>query len=370
MPRKKLLRSLPSLPKSLIVGPREHKTERILEILRNLASAAQEDQPHTFYSMRQVVEAFKVPISTVSRIYGRLEHEGILNRIRGSKTTLNGLKYDRKLSVRAFIGLPGSTSRFLTIQNYRMFFMRIRRQLRSSGFAAVTLFLDSPDPAELVDRVKKYEIDTLIWLEPGRLAEEASLQLNDLGIRLIGVSDAQTPSLPCRYKVRREGAIKAILKDWQSVGLKSAVVVSDKSRSSAVDEQRLQEILGASGFEHEFVNLGASAIPAFLETLAQKQNTGIIFSSSSASLFSFRAPEIMTQFFERCRVALVAGPADMPFAKVPAVRVDLVMVDWQLVAERIVNDLITQDAFGSAETVVFEAEGKLQVPLNQYAQST
>ena len=77
----------------------------------------------------------------------------------------------------------------------------------------------------------------------------------------------------------------------------------------------------------------------------------------------------MTQFFERCRVALVAGPADMPFAKVPAVRVDLVIVDWQLVAERIVNDLITQDVFGSAETIVFEAASKLRVPLNQYAQS-
>jgi hypothetical protein len=54
---------------------------------------------------------------------------------------------------------------------------------------------------------------------------------------------------------------------------------------------------------------------------------------------------------------------------VPDVRVDLVVVDWQLVAERIVNDLITQDAFQIARPTVFEAETKLRVPLSDFAQS-
>jgi hypothetical protein len=39
------------------------------------------------------------------------------------------------------------------------------------------------------------------------------------------------------------------------------------------------------------------------------------------------------------------------------------------VAERIVNDLISQDAFHEAGPTVFEAEAKLRVPLSDFAQS-
>ena len=69
------------------------------------------------------------------------------------------------------------------------------------------------------------------------------------------------------------------------------------------------------------------------------------------------------------RVALINGPVSMPFARVPDVQVDLVTVDWQLVAERIVNDLISQDAFHEPGPTIFEAEAKLRVPLSGFAQS-
>lgn len=47
----------------------------------------------------------------------------------------------------------------------------------------------------------------------------------------------------------------------------------------------------------------------------------------------------------------------------------LVTVDWKLVAERIVNDLITQDAFQQPGPTVFEAQAQLRVPLSDFAQS-
>lgn len=85
-------------------------------------------------------------------------------------------------------------------------------------------------------------------------------------------------------------------------------------------------------------------------------------------MLAFRSPETMTNIFERCRVALIEGPVNMPFAKLPDVHVDLVMIDWQAVARRIVSDLIAQQAFNSEHRVVFEAEAKLRVPLSNYAQ--
>jgi len=58
----------------------------------------------------------------------------------------------------------------------------------------------------------------------------------------------------------------------------------------------------------------------------------------------------------------------MPFAKVPDARVDLVTVDWQGVAAKIVDDLISQEAFQEGPTI-FEAEARLAVPLSAFAQS-
>lgn len=369
MARKRITRSLPELPKRLTLGPKEHKTERLLEILRHLAVAAQEDQPRVFYAMRDVSTRFKIPVSTVARVYHLLERDGILSRIRSSQTTLRGLKYDRKLSVRAFIGLPAFMSRFLTVRDYRMFFMRIRRQLRLSGFAAAMLFLDATDPEEFLDRARKYEIDTLIWLQPGKLAKEVFLPLNDLGIRTIGVSDGSLPSITCRYEIHRDKAVRTILRSWRlDAALKSVLVVSTGERNAAADEQRLQELLAEEQLDHDFISTKSESILGFLEPLSRKENTGIIFLSSAASMSAFRAPEIFTKIFQRCRVALIAGPVNMPFAKVPNVQADLVLTDWQAIAERITDDLINQRAFDqAARAVVFEAEARLQVPLSSYA---
>jgi hypothetical protein len=52
----------------------------------------------------------------------------------------------------------------------------------------------------------------------------------------------------------------------------------------------------------------------------------------------------------------------MPFTEVPDVRVDLVTIDWQLVAETIVDDLVTQTAFQRPGPTIFEAEPQLRVP--------
>jgi hypothetical protein len=68
-------------------------------------------------------------------------------------------------------------------------------------------------------------------------------------------------------------------------------------------------------------------------------------------------------------VALLNGPVSMPFARVPRVKVDLVVVDWQRVAEKIVDDLITQEAFQQGQAKIFEAEAKLRVPLSEFAHS-
>jgi hypothetical protein len=76
----------------------------------------------------------------------------------------------------------------------------------------------------------------------------------------------------------------------------------------------------------------------------------------------------VTELLRNLRAAFINGAVSMPFAKVPAIRVDLVVVDWQLVAERIVNDLVTQEAFLPGPTL-FEADAKLRVLLSDFSQN-
>ena len=59
MPRKKLARRLPLLPKTPALKTKDHKTERLLEILRGIAVSRQEAEPQVFYPVREVGKHFR-----------------------------------------------------------------------------------------------------------------------------------------------------------------------------------------------------------------------------------------------------------------------------------------------------------------------
>src|SRR3984893_13994558 len=183
----RISRDLGPLPSRSALKATHQKADSLLEILRSLAIKNQREQPRVFYSLREVARQFRVPVSTVAKIYHDMEQEGLLSRVRGSRTVLNGLRYNRRLSVRAFVGLPALLSNFITIQYYRTFFIRIRRELWLRGFATTMVFF-RPDEAvdgSLSDRLRTYDVDTVIWLSPFRSAKESLLRLSDMGIRVV-----------------------------------------------------------------------------------------------------------------------------------------------------------------------------------------
>jgi hypothetical protein len=357
MARKKVSRTLAPLPTKQTLADAHNKTERLTEILRAVAVKNQREQPRAFYSVRDVAKRFRVPVSTVSRAYGHLEQEGLLNRVRGSKTILQGLHFDRQLSVRAFVGLPASLSAFVTIQDYRSFFIKIRRELRLRGFATAMAFFEKEEARSgaLSKRLKAYEVDTVLWFQPPKEAKETALRLADMGIRLLGVAHDQFPVIPCRYELRREAAIRALLDDWKSSSATGQItLVQWKDHRSAALDETLGIVLEELAIKTAAVTFHGQRTEAFLRTLQNSNSAGILFSSPGlASRFCFRCPGGVTELLQQNRVAFLNGPVSMPFAKVPDVKIDLVAVDWQLVAEQIVNDLVTQEAFSASGPTVF-----------------
>jgi hypothetical protein len=370
MARKKVPRTLSPLPTRRRLERAEHKTESLVEILRESAVKNQRDQPHAFYSMRDVSAHFAVPFSTVSRVYHRLEQEGLLTSVRGAKTLLQGLHFDRHQGVRAFVGLPASLSAFITIQPYRTFFIRIRRELRLRGFATGMIFHEKEEArsAALSERLKAYEVDTVLWFQPPKEARETAVRLADLGIRLIGIAHEQLTPISCRYHVRRERAIGSLLAEWKSRNAINHITVAQwQDHRAPVLDDALHSAADEVGLKTSIAAFQGQRSETFLRSLQKAKTGAIIFSSAQlASKLCFRAPRAVAELLRLRRIAFLNGPISMPFAKVPDVRVDLIVVDWQWVAEQIVNDLITQDAFHLPGPTIFEAEAKFRVPLHEF----
>src|SRR5947209_17167594 len=129
MSRSRISPDLGRLPSVAGLNKAERRPDDLRQLLRSLAIKNQREQPRIFYSLREVASKFNVPVSTVSRVYREMEQEGLLSRVRGSKTLLNGLRNSRRLSVRGFVALPALISHFIAIQDYRTCLTCMTRQL-------------------------------------------------------------------------------------------------------------------------------------------------------------------------------------------------------------------------------------------------
>jgi hypothetical protein len=374
MARQQITRTLSSLADAPSLGRAHHKENRLLEILREVAVKNQRDQPQPFHAIREVARRFQTPMSMVSRVYRRLEDEGLLSTARGSKTMLQGLHFDRQLSVRAFIGLPASLSSFLTIQDYRMFFIRIRRELRMRGFATAMLFYEGGEEGRpgFSARLKAYKVDTVLWFEPPKSARESVLRLLDAGVRIIGVTETSCAFLKCRYRLSRSAAVKQLLDAWKTEhAIEKVTLVESSDFPPSPSEETLRRVLDSLKLPRQASKFATQSFERFLQNLmkANPARTGIIFPSSRlASMFCFRAPDTVSRLLAARHVAFTDGPVNMPFARVPSVRVDLITHDWKALVQTIVSDLINQTAFRATGSVTFEAQCHLGVPLSRFAQ--
>jgi hypothetical protein len=370
MARKKVIRRLPPLPKRPAIDPQDHKTARLVELIRGAAIKSQVEEPQAFYPVREIAHHFRVPLSTVARVYSQLEDEGLLVTIRGSKTVLQGRSSGRHLNVQGLVGIPASVSSFVALQDYRSFCIRTRRDLHARGFAVATVFFDARDikTGKLKNRIDKYGVDTVLWYRPDTSVREVISELKDAGVSIVAISDGDVSPTRCRYEVRREVAIKRILRDWRSQnGINSAVVVRGP-RGSAAKEEILQALLEEENYTFAFQNATDDRLDQFLESLAQMEGKGVIISSWVASMLAFRAPQALMKLASNCRLMFTGGPPSVPFTQVGHVPADLVVVDWQLLAEKLATDLLSKTAFDRTKSTVFSAQAHIRAALNQYSQ--
>ncbi len=369
MRTKSFFLKLPPLPKRLPLQKGQSPVEALLDLLREIGLAKQGDAPRTFYTCALCRRHFALSLSVVSRVFRILQAERLLGTIRGSRTVLHGRKDDRDLHIRGVVGLPASVFSFAVFLDYRTFLTEARRELRRRSFIPAAVFFERHETdagGSLSKNLIELKADFVIWFSAGQAYRDTAAALRGADVRLIGVCDGGLPSIPCRYAIRRENAPRRILQDWRSVGIRSVALVNEARGRSGADEEIWRSASEEERLKTERVLLAGDGLKRALGQLAGKEERGILLAGTAAALAAARVPEAFAGLMRKRRVALVDGAVSMPFWHIPQVRVDLVTLDWKMVAARIVDDLVTQAAWETSESLIFHAEAHRRVPLDRH----
>ncbi len=348
-------------------GGARTRSAALHRLLRKIALKHQRAQPRTFYSLREVANSFTLPTSLVARVFSLLEEEGLIGTIRGSRTVLHGRRYDRHLHARGILGLPVSVFRFAAFADYRAFTTQLRRQLRRRGFMPAAIFFERHEIGSLLaESLFEAKVDTVVWFSPGHECEKTVAILRDAGVRSIGVNDGGLSPIPCRYEIRREKALRTLLRAWRGAGLTSTILLVEARGHSHSNDETCRVASEDEGLSSEIVLLPGTHLSRVVTLLSRKENRGILLKRSAAALLALREPQLFWRLMQTHRAGLIDGPISVLYSEIPPVSADLITVDWKTLAGSIVSDLISQAAWTKAKPLPFQAEAQLRVPLNRF----
>jgi len=186
-------------------------SDSILNFLRQTALKSRSDHLQPFYSIRAVAEHFHVPPATVARIYRRLSRERVLRTVWGSKTLLE--PQSPKNGECRSIGIPVNLDRFGTSLDYRAGIISLQMEVWNHEVVEHILFFEQGDEVLLLcTRNHHPDIDAIVWLLPEAAHKQTLLQLHDLGIRIICLSNQAISGVRHCYTISPRCTIRSVLR--------------------------------------------------------------------------------------------------------------------------------------------------------------
>jgi len=372
MARKPIARDLPPSDQLLneFTGFDENTSKQacLTTHLRKVARRLQKTSPRPFYSMREIVKRFKIPLRTVALAYEMLEHEGLLNRRRSSQTLLVGKKITPRKVVRAVVGIPVWLHAMVVSPYSRIFTIEMEDRLRHHGFVADLIFfrgeeVTSPDFAQ---RLIEHNLDYVLWHTPHPHGVDVLRTLQDHGVHqvLIQSIDSQLRIALPHYLQNWQVAYRTMADAWRDAGIRHVIIPEPIYLPSKRAKTIIANTLTSCGMAVRFVEGSASTLLAEASGHVQGECAVAFIDQEGADTICGEDPVIIEKLIGICRVCFCRGPIRLPYFHHRDARIDIVRFSASEIATRIASDL--RETLTSTQQVLhtFEARYVPQTPIN------
>ena len=346
------------------------KQDLVHDTLARLAARAKTDRRGAlFHTVRETAVYFGVSLWTVGAVYRRLEREGTIVRIRGSRTIIparRGVSPQGRVRgvVAIMVWLPG----FLHVPDVRQAVMLADERLRRSQFVADIVFYreeDKTDPA-LAARVIAHEPDCVLWFTPKGDDHSVIETISDAGIRVVCIIDRPVKTRAPQYVISWRQGLRKALKAWHKDGVRRVVVPVGIRRETTCTHV-LKEEATEAGLTVEDYRWEGGDMESYVSELAALQDSGLVLDDD---LWDGR----LCTLWPRQAVRLLSGrhvltprtmPVDQSLAGVA--KTEALIMPWPAIIDRIVSDLASGKLFGDFKKVIFEAEWRSNVAIREIA---
>lgn len=336
----------------------------LYERLRATLTAAQGEQAQPFYSVRALATACGLHPSTVTDLYGRLEADGLLVRVRGSRTMVAPRR--RHSASHQVIAVPLWIPGFIYISDWRLFFIVLQDEFSRHGAVADFIFYRQGEEVDagFVRRVKSHRPDLVFWHEPHPLADkQALLQLADAGLPVIATRDKPLlPALP-GYWIDRQPALRRGMEEWLAAGIRRIILPTN---ANTRPDAQVTETLRAFPFTVTMPVWRGGKTEDFLRTLVVERAGVIWMDALFYSGLQQSAPAAMTELCRQCPVWLLRS-RQLPPGTPPDVRVDVLEFDSRAVARRVARDIASGALLKAGSPAIIEYKWRPRISIADVA---
>lgn len=365
-------RKLPALAKVLGSPRAEENKSRQLVITEQLREAAQllrtaEAQP--FYAMREVAGFFQAPLGTIALVYQLLEREGILNRIRSSRTMLAGRQAVAREAIRGVVGISTLMRSITNLVYTQQFVSELEERLRRAGFVAdiVFHFREGEDAQpEFAERLLSHRLDAIILHTPPSKARQTILSLREGGMRVLTLQREEAPrDLPTIiYLLNYGAAYRQMAARWHSLGIRKVWLwTMVQQLTYATEADTFSSIMEEAGIEVETLWDEPAELLRKIKRY-KKAPTAVAF------LETFGADEVcnchpleLQEIAKNARLAFCVAPIRAPYLSCQKVRADIVQTSPSEIAARLASDIGQLSVISDGLRHTFEAQYHEQVCL-------
>jgi hypothetical protein len=343
-------RSLPPLKKVLAnfsgFPANKSRQQVMIDVLRTAAKRLKSAGSQPFYSMRETAVFFRAPLGTISLVYKALEREGLLNRIRSSRTMLVGKKVLPREAVRGVVGIPIWLHSIVLMVYTRTLAMELEEHLRRSGYVADIIFHAAKEEEaepEFATRLLRHRLDAVVLHTPVAGCRQNILSLRERGVRVLVIQrkEARLDLPAVIYLQDYQPAYQKMAEHWCRLGIRKVWLWSPLEHLHYKTEvDTFQSILNRRGLEIERVQDTPPQLLKRIRQGASKSPMAVAFLDSTHSEEICNCePEIIEQISQNARLAFCVGSIRVPYLHFRKIRADVVDFSPKEIASRLADDV-------------------------------